>query len=94
MRTDPRKVEAQVDGSRDAEQVYRCSFSALLQCNLLALDTAGAARGSLLFPTLPLIVAVDIPPSEAVVGQLHPVSAGPGQFAKPWNNSVTRVPIV
>jgi hypothetical protein len=36
-----------------------------------------AARGLLLFPILPLMVAVDIPPSEAVVGQLHPVIAGP-----------------
>ncbi len=49
MRTDPKKVEAlddeaQDDGARPAQ--------ALLHCNLLALDMAGAARGSLLFPTL------------------------------------------
>jgi hypothetical protein len=51
MRTDPRKVEAQVNESRDAEQSADAR-SAPLQCNLLALDTASAARGALLFPTL------------------------------------------
>lgn len=51
-----------------------------------------AARGLLLFPILPLMVAVDIPPSEAVVGQLHPVSAGPGQFREA--ECATRVTVV
>ena len=38
------------------------------------------------------MVAVDIPPSEAVVGQLHPVSAGPGQFREA--ECATRVTVV
>jgi hypothetical protein len=63
-------------------------------CNLQALDTAGAARGSLLFPTLPLIASLWIPRSQAVVGQLHPVIAGPGQFVEAVRQCATRVPIV
>ena len=72
-KTDPRKVEAQVDGSRDAEQSADAS-SAPLRCNLLALDTAGAARGSLLFPN-------STRPSTTNGGPLHPPIGSCGRSA-------------